>query len=582
PVISLVTDPDNLFDPDYGIYVLGNTADTTFNDIPFPNANFWQGWRRPADVTFFDKQHQQGFQTEASISIQGNWSKMFPQRGFYVDADEDFGGDPVNYKLFPDKPATSYHGFNIRNMGTDWNGAMMRDRCIQKIAQPATYLDVMDGFPCVVFINGIYWGVYEVREKQDKHFIENNSEVDDDNVDMLQFDGDIIEGDNQDFLNMALYIGNTDMSIAANYDTAMRMIDRENFCDYFITETYVANTDWLGQYTNNIKYWRMQTPEGKWRYILWDTDLSWGANGPFNADMLDNAIHPAVNNPHSDMLRSLLDNPSFRNYFINRYADLMNTAYLPVNIEKSVRKIEAEMAPEMDRNFDLWGNANSSFAPLILQWPCDTNQWGQQVDDMLLFTQLRLPFARTYVQTQFGLIQQVNLTLDVFPAGAGSIRLNTIVPDSLPWSGIYYDGAPVTMTVQPATGFRFLYWRANNVMLADNPNPSITINLNDSTTFTAIFEVLELNFTAYPNPFFDALTVTYSLPSQAQVSLRIFNAQGQVVAEPLSPNTFQPAGVHTLSVDPDVYGLAGGVYFFELITGDYRKVIPVIAGRPKP
>jgi len=168
---------------------------------------------------------------------------VFAQKGFFIDCDADYGAKPINYQLFRDKPATEHRGFNLRNAGTDYNNAHMRDRMIHKIVQPVCDVEMMDGFPCVVFINGEFWGVYEMREKQDKHYIANNSTADDDSIDFLQFDGDVIEGDNKDFIQTYSFIGSNDMTQQPLIDSAATMLEFDNFCDYFIIETFFANTD---------------------------------------------------------------------------------------------------------------------------------------------------------------------------------------------------------------------------------------------------------------------------------------------------------------------------------------------------
>jgi len=139
------------------------------------------------------------------------------------------------------------------------------------------------------------------------------------------------------------------------------MLEIENFCDYFITETYVINIDWLGDYTNNIKFWRPNNPVGKWRYVLWDTDLSLGFatsfGGGANTDFLDVAINPTTSNPHSTMLSGLLANTEFKNYFVDRYADLMNTIFLPSTMQQNIDVLHDEMLPEMTRHFNRWGGS---------------------------------------------------------------------------------------------------------------------------------------------------------------------------------------------------------------------------------
>ena len=582
PVVSLTSDPYNLFDYNYGIYEFGPNADTV--NIPFLGSNFWQGWERPANIEYFDQNGTLGFETPSSIAIQGNYSKAWPQRGFAVKTQENYKGGTINYPLFPDKPTiTQYKSFNIRNAGSDWNTCHMRDRFNQKNAQKSTSVDMMDGKPCVLFINGDYWGVYELREKQDKDYIENNSGVPADQIDFLQFDGDIIVGRNTAFLNMSSFIGSNDMSVQTNYNTAKSMLDIENFCDYFITETYIVNIDWLGSYTNNIKFWRPNNPIGKWRYILWDTDLSLGFGKNFAlgsdapADFLDVAINPVTANPHSTMLRSLLFNTEFKNYFVDRYADLMNTIFLPSTMQKNVNALHDEMLPEMPRHFNKW--SGMSPWPAFIGRSDNVPEWELEIDTMMQFATNRIGFARNHIQSQFSLTKQVDVTLDVTPAGAGKIKISTITPETLPWSGVYFDGVPVTITAIPNPGYEFKYWEANSNLSINNSISSITLNIDTNDLFKAHFDLLEVGMDVFPNPFSNIITINYRLPKNMQVSIKLYSIIGQEVAEIISSNTFHTEGSHSVQFDTNGLSLAQGLYFIEMRTSDFTKTIKLVRAK---
>lgn len=579
PVVSLTSDPYNLFDYYYGIYVFGPNADTV--NVPFQGSNFWQGWERPANIEYFDPNGNLGFETPSSIAIQGNYSKAWPQRGFAVKTKENYKGETIDYPLFPDKShITQYKSFNIRNAGSDWNKAHMRDRFNQKNAQKSTSLEIMDGRPCVLFINGDYWGVYELREKQDKDYIENNSGVPAENIDFLQFDGSIIEGSNTAFLSMSNWIGANDMSIPANYTTAKNMLDVENFCDYFITETYILNIDWLGSYTNNIKFWRPNNPVGKWRYVLWDTDLSlgfasaWG--GAVSTDFLDVAINPVTANPHSTMLSGLLANTEFKNYFVDRYADLMNTIFLPSTMQQNADVLHDEMLPEMARHFTRWGG---SFWGGLIGPSDNVTEWENEIDTMMLFATNRIGFARNQIQSQFGLTKQVDITLDVIPAGAGKIKISTITPESLPWTGVYFDGVPVTITAIPNPGYEFKYWEANSNLVTNDSLSSITLNVDTNDLFKAHFEILELGLDVYPNPFNNNITINFQLPKSMQASLKLYSIIGQEVATIISPDTFHEEGSYSFTFNTDGLDMAQGMYFIELKTKEFTKTIKLIKAK---
>jgi hypothetical protein len=497
-----------------------------------------------------------------------------------VKAKDDYGGHTVSYHLFPDKPVTEFKSFNIRNAGSDWNKCHMLDRINQKNVQSLTHLDIMDGRPCVLFINGTYWGMYELRERQDKFYIASNHNVDADQLDFLEFDGNIIEGSNNGFLSMVNYIASNSMTVEANYDSAQRMIDIENFADYFIVETYIINVDWLGSYTNNIKFWRTNNPIGRWRYMLWDTDLSLGRNpttGNASINMLDRAINPAKSNPHSVMLKQLLKNTGFRNYFVNRYCDLLNTIYLPDKFKITADNLHNEMLPEMARHLQLWGNFDSLPYPYPLYYSLlglsdDVPSWEQNIDTVKSFMETRPYYAFNHLQNQFLLPQQVGVTLNVYPVGAGIIKLNTIYPGTFPWSGTYMDGVPITMTAIPNSGYRFSHWQSPQLIASPIENSSVTLNVNHNETFTAYFELLSMSFDVYPNPFAEEFIINFQLPEEAQVSLKILNMLGQEVSEIISDRHFTEAGKYSFTVNSKALTFTSGVYFIKFKVNDFLQM----------
>jgi len=575
PVLSLSTNPENLFDWNYGIYMLGPGADTT--TPPFMGANFWNNWSRPAHLDFFDEKNNFKFDINAEIKIQGNYSKAWAQKGFSVKLKDDYDGYNLKYKLFPDKNITDFKSFNIRNAGTDWNTCHMRDRLNQKNVQNFTHLDIMDGRPCVLFVNGNYFGVYELREKQDKFYIANNNNVDKDKLDFLEFDGSVIEGSNKNFFTMVDFIKNNNMSIVQNYDSATKMLDINNFTDYFITETYIANIDWLGNYTNNIKFWRTNEPISKWRYMLWDTDITLGfAQGQDSANLLKQAINPQVENPHSVMLKSLLNNDNYKNYFVNRYCDLINSIFRPYKFISKSEDLKNEMYSEMQRHFSMWHNNLPFPWSLFVGRSSDVNSWEMNIDTMQIFMAKRPFYMLNFLKEQFNLVKQVNITFKTEPDSAGKIVLNTLTLDSFPWIGTYFDGVPISFSIIPNSGYEFIYWQSPDILQNKFYENSLTVNFIKDETVTAYFKKLDYNIDVFPNPFNNELTINFEIPVESQVSLKIINVLGEEVANLISDNVFNSPGSYSINVDTRNYSLSDGLYFVKLRTPEYSHIIKII------
>ncbi len=469
PVLSITTDPANLWDFNTGIYVLGPNADP---GNPNFGANFWQNWEIPIHLEYYSADAVLQFDQDFGMKIHGGWSRAQPQKSLRILAKGRWGKSTLDYQLFPDKEIYSFKRFILRTSGneTAQNGTFFRDALMHKAVEN-TFNDYQDHVPAIVYLNGEFWGIQNIREKIGKYYLAENFGVNPDSVDILQFDGAVMEGSNVDFLNLANFIITNSMAIQANYDVVKTLLDIENFCDHFITQTYYVNWDWP---QNNIKYWKSQKPGSKWRYIVTDMDFGLGFGGTPNDNDI-NRVKTQSNTVHAAMFNALLLNPTFSNYFINRYADLINTVFHSKVLRNLAYSYRDSIIGEMPRHIARWGG--------------DFNSWYQiNVEASLIgFINGRPQPARDHIEQEFSLNKQVSVTLDVYPEGAGTIKISTIIPDSFPWAGIYFDGVPVTLTAYPNPGYEFSFWQSLNLVPNPDYNPSITLNIDTNEVFTAYF-----------------------------------------------------------------------------------------------
>lgn len=577
PVISITTAPENLWSHLNGIYVMGPYADSI--NYPFLGANFWMGWEKEAHIEYFDRNKKRGFDLDIGLKIHGNYSKSFPQKSFRVLARDDYNEKWINYNLFPEKPyLKKFKNFNIRNAGIDYNTVHFRDAFMLRVVRDLK-LDYMAYEPCVLFLNGEYWGVYGMRERQDDRYIYNNhSEVRKGTIDYLRFSGDVIEGSNTGYFNLAYFMALNDISIDSNYNKVKDSLDIVNFTDYFVTEMYYGNVDWLSDSTsNNIKFWRVNNPVGKWKYVLWDTDLGTGLFGAIaNAsyDYMGTLLFAlAPINPHVLIFQNILDNVNYKNYFINRYADLINTTFKPDRVTAIANEMADDLEPEMARHFNKWGGPIELFPSLWVATSVDIPTWKAQIDSMLSFLQQRPTYVRNHIETDFSLIKQVDITLDVQPKGAGVIKINTITLEGLPWTGIYFDGVPVTITAIPNEGYTFNHWESDFTNITNDVISSLTSNVAMNDQFTAYFNTLDYSMNVYPNPANNVVNVNYDVPNGQQLSIKIKSTDGKTVATLIPHSSFHASGHFTVTFTKQQYNLAAGTYFIEFNSEAYSKTI---------
>ena len=213
------------------------------------------------------------------------------------------------------------------------------------------------------------------------------------------------------------------------------LLDVKNVADYFIAETFYCNIDWIGPTSsNNVKIWRPNNPEGRFRYILWDTDLGTGLIDP-NAmlyyNLLGDILSPGYISVHALLIQNLLTNVDYATYFLNRYADLLNTSFHPDRTVELAYDLADDMRPEMARHFGKWGAPPINILGYQIAKSSNVAEWDIQVDSLALWMDQRPQIVRDHIQGMIGSPTQYDLTLNVKPAGAGYIKLNTIVPDLL-------------------------------------------------------------------------------------------------------------------------------------------------------
>ncbi len=470
PVISITTAPANLWDIDSGIYVLGRNAEP---NEPHYGANFWMDWEIPVHIEFFEPEGNRGFDIDAGIKITGKYSRASNQKSLAVFARNKYGVNRINYDIFGYIPVESFKSFVLRNSGNDFLNTTFRD-AFQTSLVSSLGIDVQAFRPAVVYLNGEYWGIQNLREKISEHYIQSHYNIIPDSLDMLENYASVIHGSEEQYNAMLSFIAGNSLSIAANYEFVGKQMDIENYMNYLIAQIYIDNTDWPG---NNLKYWRKRSADGRWRWIMYDTDFGfgiWDVNN-YSKNTLSFALEPnntAWPNPSwsTFLFRKLLENNEFKTGFINRFADNLNTLFLPGYVSEYITHIQNRYLNEMPMHLQRWSGNYSS--------------WINQVNNMKTFAQYRPENIREFIQLQFGLNGTHTIALNVSGNRGGTIRLNSIRPQTYPWSGLYFSAIPVTLTAIPEPGYRFIKWEG----ASGSESATIELNLLSNISLTALFE----------------------------------------------------------------------------------------------
>jgi hypothetical protein len=477
PTVSFVTDPYNLFDQDYGIY---------------HEDNIFESWERPVHLEFFDDDGIQVLNQDAGVKLFGAYSRTMPQKSFRLISRSGYGLENFSHPILPEKDLSIFSQVIWRNAGNDFANTHLRDGLMHRLVAELD-LDRLAYRPCRTYINGQYWGIMNLRERMDEDYIAANNAVPADGIDMIKNFWTTIVGHSTDFWAMWHYIEDNDLTDDLHFDHVAGEMDVDNYTSYVVTEVFAGNHDWG---TNNIAWWKPQAEGGKWRWILYDTEAGLGLQTSVEDNSLERALLESGSGWPSPtfrthILRNLVKNESFKISFINRFCDLLNTTFEPQRTIPMSEVIAANIAPEIPRHFDRWDR---------------THSWESRIEVVQDFLTRRPGFCRQFMQQQFSLGEEVNISLSVQPVGAGNIQLNSVSIDSA-FSGTYFADVPVQLIVQPAFGYTFAGWSDTTMASAD----SLMITLGEDRVLTATFAVNDLvphvvinEINYYSHPAFDS------------------------------------------------------------------------------
>ncbi|MFW5973095.1 MAG: CotH kinase family protein [Bacteroidota bacterium] len=515
PIVSLTTDSSHLFDYDRGIYVLGRlydewrSANPTAREGGGTPANYHErgrGWERPVHLELFGTDGRRLLGQNAGMRIHGGFSRAFRQKSLRLYARADYGKPYFEHPIFAEKPdVRRYKRLILRNGGQDWTKVYFRDGFMQRLVRHLN-VDYQAYEPTLVFINGEYWGIHNLRERIDAHYAGENYSVDPEAVDLLEMDGRVVEGQSEHYEALLGFISANDVRDEEVYAHVKTQMDVDNFIDYQIAHIFVRNNDWPH---NNIDFWRHRLtgfdPEagpgrdGRWRWILFDTDFGFGwSAAPWDHDTVAWAMSPDGNGrPWSTfLLRTLLRNDDFRHRFLSRFADQLNTALRTDRVIEMIDSFEQTLEPEVAEHIHRWGYHEGG-SPYH-QTPEHLGDWRDNVEVLRAFARQRNDAVWKHLVHNFQLPGTARLTVDVSDLRAGYVEVNRLElrrgtvgvdagPSVYPWRGRYFQSVPVELVARPLPGYRFVGWEG----AASDDGDAISLVLTGDATVNAVFEADE-------------------------------------------------------------------------------------------
>lgn len=498
-VLSLVTDPGNLFDDEKGIYIRGSQYNQGLENIEispdFPwtmltdYLNYYLDGptsERPVHLDYFDSNHILSTTQECGIRIRGNESRNFPQKSFTLFSRKRYGAKTFAPVFFNNSIA--YPDIILNNaieLKKTFFFSLVEDREVA----------IQQYTPCQVFLNGEYWGMYYLMEKYSAEYLESYYGIHPENALLIKNSWEIQEGsseDASDFKDLKEYL-KQDMSDPELYEKLLSLMDMQSFIDWMCTNIYIANTDTkpLG---SNVYIWRTTSPkekeyqDGKWRWMLYDLDDSLGVGIDIGIPSyaIDSFVEHAGYAPcgflDDEPMPSLMKNENFRRQFVLTFMDMANENFKPSRASALLDDLEAQYADATSKSYERW-NTNPVDIP-----------FEQQVEELRAFFSNRYDAIVPCLAEHFSLKGDlVSLTISAETSEGGIVTLNSLTPNLADgnWEGCYYTDYPITLTAVPMDGYNFTGWEAKDCQIITNhSSPKIQVRLNDNTypVITAIFE----------------------------------------------------------------------------------------------
>jgi uncharacterized repeat protein (TIGR02543 family) len=469
PYVSVVADPDALFGAQKGIYYNQHeplVSSTSNSALGLRDA--YKGKDAPGSLEFFAPGGTPGFRVNGGFRIGGENNWVHGQRALNFALRGKYGDDEIKYDLFPESGIPLHTGLTLRDGGDNWASDMLRDGMWPFIARGRMKADTSDFRPAVVFINGAYWGIHDIRARWDDQWFFEHKRVNADDVDHLLYGHvdstavslGIEKGNADDWLDLMSFLESSDLSQPANYAFAESRIDIDSFIDFVVAESYAINTSW----NHNREFWRDRNPGSKWRWFLPDMDRT------FQTSSLGTSVLNSMLGGE-DVLVHLKDNPTFKNRLAQRFAAHVASTFKPARINGIIDQMAAESDAEIPRHAARWAAYNGT--SVVAR--------ANAIQDVKNFMATRDGNIHAELQARLGVSAPVNLTLGVdqpaggrvlicgVPVGAGVVKM---------FPNIAFD-----LKAEAAPGYTFTGWTGAS------GGASTAVTLTGAAAITANFAV---------------------------------------------------------------------------------------------
>lgn len=356
PVVSVITDPDFLYDDSIGVYVRGVNGRP--GNGQSSKCNWNMDWERPVNFSYIMPDGEMVLNQDVNLEMCGGWSRAWTPHSFKLKGNKELGGSKnLDYPFFANKPYIRNRTLQIRNGGNN-NNDRLKDGALQSIVLTSGIdIDGQSFRPAHEFINGDYVGMLNVREPNNKHFVYANYGWDDDEIDLFEISPDsfYVQKCGTDESYQYLLQLSADAANTETYEEIKQLLDIDEYAAYMAVGFYLGGSDWI---RNNVKAFRYRDG-GKYRFVMFDLDgsfsngsgmFSWffGMEYNYTFDLLyPSNTRITTDNTLVRLFRQLLQNNEFKKKFIDTFCIIGGSVFEPSRCNEVIDSLVAICSPAM-------------------------------------------------------------------------------------------------------------------------------------------------------------------------------------------------------------------------------------------
>ena len=401
PVISLITDNQYLFDNKTGALVRGSNAD-------YPN--YEKEWEYPINIEFYNPEGVCQINQMGTFTAAGHSARQNAQKSIAIYARKAYGPDRFYFNPFPNRDYDSYKSLLLRAANSDAFSTRLRDVVISSLAEPL-HIIYQDALVIEVYINGKFWGHYNLREKINKHFIAQweqvTNEEDIDNIDILARTGRdefLQNGDNADWLALCDFCKTKDLNVPENLQHVLDQLDVDSLFTHAAFEIIIGNDDFT-----NVRVYRV--PGGKWKYLLFDVEAGFLSMDKAPMNYYLKKVSDKIQGFRHEPMAALLNVPEMKAKFLTRFAEILEECFLWPDVEAKFLPMEEILEEILPRHLDRWPHFTMK-------------EWRQNVNAVKYYARLRptrivgllqkhMKLTDSEVETYFGRIQPLLESMNI-------------------------------------------------------------------------------------------------------------------------------------------------------------------------